>query len=42
MMLFFAPRMASSIAGKIWLPLRSVSTRLPSTSGGPSRTLIER
>src|SRR2546428_7723890 len=39
---FRALRIAASIAGKISRPLTRVSTRLPSTSGGPSSTPIER
>ena len=30
------------MAGKIWSPLSSTSTLLPSTMGGPSSTLSER
>ena len=37
-----APRIASSMAGKIWSPLQSAVTRLPPTIGGPSRVPIER
>jgi hypothetical protein len=39
---FFAERIPSSIALKIWSPLMSVSILLPGSSAGPSRTPIER
>ena len=36
-MLVRASRMAASMAGKIWSPLSSTSTRLPPTIGGPEQ-----
>jgi hypothetical protein len=39
---FFAPRIASSMAGKISSPLQSAVTRLPGTMGGPRSEPIER
>ena len=42
MIVRFAPRMASSMAGKIWSPFNKPTTRLPETSGGPRRCEMHR
>jgi hypothetical protein len=39
---FEAPRIASSMAGKISSPLQSGVTRLPGTMGGPRSEPMER